>query len=115
MTITNTSTCPKCRGTLKYYDRVDRLVRTKGGLKTRIKLKRFRCTSCNGLHRELPEFIFPYKHYESHVIKGVLAGYITSETLGFEDFPRENTMSRWRDNNSLLYERSDIYESQNYI
>ena len=110
MTITNTLTCPKCMGALKYYDQVGRLVRTKGGLKTHIKLKRFRCTLCNGLHRELPEFIFPYKHYAVYVIEGVLSGYITSDTLGFEDFPCEKTMMRWRENYKPSYEQLKFKE-----
>lgn len=55
----NQSICPKCGGQLKYYDHVQRLVRTKFGNK-------------------------------------VLEGLITCETLGFEDYPCEMTMIRWR-------------------
>ena len=47
------------------------------------------------LHRELPEELFPYKQYESEVIRGVLEGLITCETLGYEDYPCEVTMIRW--------------------
>lgn len=45
------------------------------------------------MHRELPDFIFPYKQYEAEIIIGVLEGFITCETLGFEDYglkDREN-------------------------
>lgn len=104
MTVNNVSKCPKCGSSLKYYDRVKRLVRTKGGIKNWIKVKRFKCIKCNNLHRFLPEFIFPYKHYTTEIIEGVIDGYITSDTLGFEDFPCEKTMSRWREKNNLLYE-----------
>jgi hypothetical protein len=34
--------------------------------------------------------------YESEIIIGVLEGLITCETLGYEDYPCEATMRRWR-------------------
>ena len=92
----NTAVCPECGGGLKYYDSVQRIVRTKGGITTWIVIRRLRCENCNGVHRELPESIFPYKQYESEVILGVIEGLITSDTLGYEDYPCEMTMARWR-------------------
>jgi hypothetical protein len=47
------------------------------------------------MHRELPDYILPYKQYEIEVIMGVLEGLITCETLGYEDYPCEMTMFRW--------------------
>lgn len=38
----------------------------------------------------------PYKQYEAEVIIGVLEGFITCETIGFEDYPCEMTMVRWQ-------------------
>lgn len=87
--------CPKCGGELKYYDSVQRIVRTKGQGTRWIDIRRLRCVVCRTVHREIPKIIFPYKHYEAEVIVGVLEGFITSETLGFEDFPCEMTMTRW--------------------
>ena len=95
MICTDTSACPKCGGDLKYYDSVKRLVRTKGRKTWYIQMRRLRCTECRSLHRELPELIFPYKQYESEVIVGVLDGLISCETIGFEDYPCEMTMTRW--------------------
>lgn len=95
MVITSDSKCPKCGGTLKYYDRVKRLVRTKGGIGSWITLKRLRCTKCNRLQRLLPKFIFPHKQYSAEIIQAVVNGDITSDTLGFEDYPCETTMFRW--------------------
>lgn len=95
MVTNDASTCPKCNGQLKYYDSVRRIVRTKERRTQWIKIRRLRCSDCGGLHRELPEFIFPYKQYEAEVIIGVLEGLITSDTLGFEDYPCEMTMLRW--------------------
>ena len=95
MTISNVSTCPECGGTLKYYDKVRRIVRTKGGTTWYEKIKRFRCIECKRLHRMLPYTILPFKHYEAEIIEGVVNGIITSDTLGFEDYPCEMTMIRW--------------------
>lgn len=88
--------CPDCGGHLKYYDKVQRMVRTKGRHTKWIKIRRMRCTQCGELHRELPSYLFPYKQYESEIIKGVLEGFITCETFGYEDYPCEMTMFRWR-------------------
>jgi transposase len=96
MIMSNESTCPKCGGVLKYYDRVPRIVRTKRRTTTKVFLRRLRCQQCRALHRELPDFIFPYKQYEAEIIIGVVEGLITCETLGFEDYPCETTMIRWR-------------------
>ncbi len=95
MVINNVSNCPECGGTLKYYDNVRRIVRTKGGAKWYIKVKRFKCADCHHLHRVLPDVIYPYKHYEAEIIDGVLSGTITPDTLGFEDYPCEMTIKRW--------------------
>jgi hypothetical protein len=92
---TNVSNCPDCGGYLEYYDRVSRIVKIKGGTKKQIYLRRLKCDDCHKLHRELPNYIFPYKQYEAEIIKGVREGLITSETLGYEDYPCEMTMSRW--------------------
>ncbi len=96
MVTNNESTCPHCGGDLKYYDSVQRVVRTKGQDTKWVKIRRLRCPDCCSLHRELPDYIFPYKQYEVEVIMGVLEGLITSETLGYEDYPCEATMIRWR-------------------
>lgn len=90
------SGCPRCGGQLKYYDSVTRTVRTKYGLKNEVNIKRFRCIKCSSMHRQLPDFIFPYKQYEADIIVGVVEGLITCETLGYEDYPCEMTMARWR-------------------
>ena len=96
MTIrSNETECPNCGGELKYYDKVKRILRTKGGDKTFVFLKRFRCKKCKGIYRELPDFMFEHKHYESEIICGVIEGLIDSETYGYEDYPCEMTIRRW--------------------
>lgn len=71
MIINSQSTCPKCGGQLKYYDHVQRLIRTKYGNKKWVSIRRLRCCNCHSVHRELPDFIFPYKQYEADIIVGV--------------------------------------------
>lgn len=88
--------CPLCGGELAYYDRVKRLVLGKDRLRTFIFVNRYFCCKCHSYHREIPRVVFPYKHYETEIINGVLDGFISSETLGFEDYPSEITMDRWR-------------------
>lgn len=95
MVICNVSICPNCGGDLKYYDGVYRLVRTKGRISNYVKIRRLRCSDCRCVHRELPDYIVPYKQYEMEVIIGVVEGFITPETRGFEDYPCEMTMLRW--------------------
>ncbi len=95
MVMNNESTCPKCGGELKYYDKVSRIVRTKGRRTEWVNIRRMRCLSCGMLHRELPNTLFPYKQYEAELIASVLDGLITSDTLGYEDYPCHAAMLSW--------------------
>lgn len=89
------SKCPECGGELRYYDTVKRMVKIEGGEKVYFTLRRFRCLNCRKVHRELPDYIVPYKQYAADIINGVIAGSITPDTIGFEDYPCEMTMNRW--------------------
>lgn len=88
--------CPLCGGELVHYDRVKRLVKGKYGERSFIFVNRCFCKGCQSYHREIPRVVFPYKHYEAEIIVGVVEGLIFSTTLGFEDYPCEMTMHRWR-------------------
>lgn len=94
-------TCRNCGARLKRYDNVLRIVRIKGRKTSWVKVNRFRCPSCGQIHRELPDYISPYKQYEAEVIRGVLEGFITCETYGYEDYPCEMTMARWKNSQEL--------------
>lgn len=85
----NTSTCQDCGGKLKYYDKVRRIVRTKGRVSKWVNVPRYQCSECRCIHRYLPDYIYPYKQYESEIIAGVIEGLITCETFGYEDYPCE--------------------------
>lgn len=93
--------CPECGKPVKYYDSVPRIVRIKGRQTRQVQVRRFRCPCCGGIHRDLPNYIFPYKQYEAEVIRGVLDGFITCETIGYEDYPCEMTMIRWKTSQEL--------------
>lgn len=88
--------CPSCFSELRYYDTVKRIVRTKNRETNYILMRRLRCMGCGKIHREIPEEVFPYKQYEAELIRGVIEGLIFSDTLGYEDYPCELTMIRWR-------------------
>lgn len=81
---------------MKHRDYTNRIVRVKGGLKTFTQIERQICPKCKLITRNLPNYLLPYKHYEKEIIFGVKEGLITPETLGYEDYPCEMTMIRWR-------------------
>lgn len=89
--------CPRCGRKMKYYDTVRRIVRTKNRKISRAYVPRMRCPVCGSIQRILPDYIFPFKQYEVEIIIGVVEGLITSDTLGFEDYPCEATMNRWQE------------------
>lgn len=88
--------CPECGGQLYKYNSVTRILRTKYRAKSYVRIKRMKCTNCGMIHRQLTPNILPYKHYEAEMIFGVLQGLITPDVIGFEDFPSEITMERWK-------------------
>lgn len=93
--------CSECGGITKRYDKVERLIKTKGGAEKRVWIVRTKCTKCGAIHRILPKNILPYKHYEKDIIDGVRENLIDSDTLGYEDYPCEKTMERWKNEFSL--------------
>ena len=90
------SKCPKCNNAeTNKYDEVKRLTRNKYGEKEWIHVKRYKCKNCNFVYRDLPHNVLRFKHYSKDIIEGVINGWITPETVGFEDYPCEETMKRW--------------------
>ena len=71
-------------------------MRGKNHSKKFIYVGRYKCPKCKTIHRDLPEYLYPFKHYEADIIDGVVEGLIGPETLGFEDYPCEETMKRWK-------------------
>ena len=69
-----------------------------------ILVEREYCPYCHKYRRDLPFYIYRFKHYDRRIIDEVISGRITSDTYGFEDYPCEMTMKRWisRKNHLLI-------------
>jgi hypothetical protein len=53
-------------------------------------IRRFRCDQCDRIHHELPDFLVPYKRYESECIESVLSNPTK------HDVPADHsTLYRW--------------------
>ena len=88
--------CPYCGALLEFEDHVRRHRKLAGGEKEWFWIERRSCPACCCLHRVLPDFLAPHKHYDIGIITGVLNSEITSDLLAFEDYPCERTMERWQ-------------------
>ena len=87
--------CPTCGGTLKYHDSIPRIVKTVGGVKRWDKIQRLICQNCRAVHREIPDYLFPFKHYEADIIKGFIVEQLSIFDLEYEDYPSEGTIKNW--------------------
>ena len=86
--------CPECSEELEYRDSVFRIFKVEGGKKNNLLIRRLQCCNCSRIHRELPDFLAPYKHYTTEVIENVVDEIINSSDF---DYPCEKTMQRWKD------------------
>ena len=89
------SYCPVCMEELSYRDSCKRILLQEGHERHICIIRRMKCTKCGILHRELPDFLVPYKHYTAEVISGVLDGQVTPYDEDSADYPCEMTMHRW--------------------
>ena len=82
---------------MKRRDQVKRHTRLKGGNKVWFEIERFRCESCQRIHRAIPEFLAPYKHYCLGLITSVLSCRVVPKEYEEEhNYPVEITMERWK-------------------
>jgi len=90
--------CPVCRSPLCKRDKKKRVHKIQGGIKEWYIINRLKCTNvkCKKLHNELPDFISPYKHYGAELIEDVVDEIITSDDLGTENYPCQDTMNHWK-------------------
>lgn len=73
--INNTSVlCPECSSKMTVRDTKSRKVKTISGESICFKATRYRCKKCNRLHTEFPDFIEPYKQYESALTTAIQTG-----------------------------------------
>ncbi len=71
-------------------------MRSYGGETSQIWLRRLCCKHCGRLHLELPNLLVPQKHYTAEVIENVVDEVSTEEDKSTEDYPRQDTMRRWK-------------------
>ena len=97
------SYCPFCSSSLAIRDSKNRKALKDDGVKRIYRLRRLKCSACDTLHTELPDFMLPFKHYEASVIEEALEG-------PNGHCPADNsTMNRWRswfERNRTLIESS---------
>lgn len=93
-----TSICPICGHPLTFRDHVKRIAKGRDGKVIWLRIRRLICNNdkCHSIHRELPDMLAPFKHFEADIIAGVLDGLITPETNGFQEHPSESTMKQWQ-------------------
>lgn len=76
-----------------------RIHRLAGGVKEWFIIRRLSCTNeacpCK-LHRELPDCLQEFKHYDTSLIEDVIDEAVTSDDLETEDYPCGDTMKLWR-------------------
>ena len=80
--------CPKCNNIMKFRDTCNRHSKNKESECTWYVLRRFEC--CGSTHREIPDFLFPYKHYEADVVQAAIDG--NTDGIAAD----ESTIRRWQ-------------------
>jgi hypothetical protein len=90
--------CPECSHELVYRDSVKRYGRYYNDKRSAYLIRRLKCTnpSCHRLHRELPDFLVPFRHYVSTVIEECSDGTVGIDDPAFEALPCEKTFHRWK-------------------
>lgn len=82
-------------------DSVERFIRISSAEKYGVVIRRLICVECGKIHRELPDFLLPHKHYpadciEAEIDQGRQAG-ITDECENVIcAYPELSTCMRWR-------------------
>lgn len=57
-------------------------------------IQRMRCVECKAIHRQLADFMIPFKQYTGEVIEDVIEGVISEDDP--VDYPCDMTMQHWR-------------------
>lgn len=89
--------CPVCKeGNLVFQDYCSRIVRHAGGKREKIRIPRYRCSNprCRKIHRMIPDFLVPFKHYTEEVISKAVNDRLDLCTT--DDAPSPVTILRWK-------------------
>ncbi|MDR2903216.1 MAG: DUF6431 domain-containing protein, partial [Clostridiales bacterium] len=68
------SVCPICGGGLVKRGLVPRGVIMPDGVRRVFLVRRYSCRDCNKSHRELPDFMTPYKCHCTETIENIITG-----------------------------------------
>lgn len=99
--------CPVCKeGNLIFRDYCKRLVRHEDDESEWIRIPRHQCDNprCRKLHRMLPDFLVPFKHYSEDVISDAINDRLSLEMTN--DAPSPATIRRWK--RWILMNQADI-------
>lgn len=98
--------CPVCGGSLKYRDRVPRIMRRYNDEKHRVMIERRKCTSpsCGKIHRCLPSQLTKFKHFLTEIIEDTVDDVVTPEdpedptaaVKGSIESPSLRTVAGWK-------------------
>lgn len=83
--------CPKCGNVMSSKGRRPRVVKDGIGGQAILYVRRMRCKVCHTMQLELPDVIYPYKHYRRTIIHHT----VTSEKEIYWE-PDLSTMNRWK-------------------
>lgn len=89
--------CPMCKaGALHFRDYCRRVRKLEGGDKEWISIPRHQCDSpsCRRVHRMLPDFLVPFKHYQEAVIEDAIDDRLSPEES--DDRPSIQSVLRWK-------------------
>ena len=99
--------CPECKeGNLIFHDYCKRIVRHEDGESEWIRIPRHQCDNprCRKLHRMLPDFLVPFKHYLEDVISDAINDRLNLELI--DEAPSPATIRRWK--RWILINQTDI-------
>lgn len=63
--------CTVCGNLMSVHSRCIRYVRRANGKRDKLSLRVLQCVSCHRFHRELPDFITPYKHLCTEILAAI--------------------------------------------
>lgn len=99
--------CPVCKeGNLIFHDYCRRIARHEGNESEWLLIPRHKCNNprCEKLHRMLPDFLVPFKHYTEDVISDAVTDRLRPELI--DDAPSPATIRRWK--RWILLNQADI-------
>ena len=89
--------CPTCKkGILVFRDYCRRILRHEADEPEWLQIPHHQCSNpgCGKVHRMLPDFIVPFKHYREETISDAIDGRLSSNET--DDQPSEHLIQLWK-------------------